>query len=328
MKKGTLQEVIIRKTGEVREVYVPNGNAEDYTIIHNDVLVKRDTYLNERPYKAMFDTLSGGFTFTMIETLKELITDTDFTPSDKTRIMLLGTYVSYENNNRYLIYSNGTPIKKNQLMGLLEMKNRNQFYTFYNLMLEKGVFTEVVENRSTIYLIWSENYHFRGRISGGKQASSQLIKTYDNQIRELYTAKKKNGKQMHTAHSLYTFFTLLPFIHPQSNALCRHPELPVYQSQPFTLHELADLFGYNRTNDFNRVLRNIKIHDMPAVAHSLTNGKDESRIIVNPFIVNRTGTKPNATLFTIFSNSFQILADRNGWTEKQKDNFLNQGNTV
>lgn len=328
MPKGTLQEVIIRETGEIREVYVPEGNAEDYTVIHNNKLSERDAYINERPYKAMFDQLSGGFTFTMVETLKELIADDDFTPSDKTRIMFLGTYVSYEKDSRYLTHGNGNLVRKNQLMDLLELKNRNEFYRLYNLMLDKGVFTEDIVNRNTIHIIWSEKYHFKGKPTRGNKASERLLKTYDTQIRELYTEKKDNGRPMHTAHSLYTFFLLLPYVHPQSNALCRYPEKPYRESQPFTVQELANIFGYERTTDFNRVLRNIKIHGMPAVAISDANGRNNTRIIVNPFVVNRTGRKPNATLFILFSNSFQTLANKRGWSEKQKDDFLKHGETV
>ncbi|WP_262177760.1 hypothetical protein [Saccharococcus sp. Marseille-Q5394] len=322
MTRNEVRPVVDIETGELFEKAIIVDNPENYILIHKDSEANRKEFLKNRVVKSQFDELAGGFSFTMLDTLKELIADEDFTQSDKTRIMFLGTFVSYEKNNRYLTYGNGRPILKNQLMDLLEMTNRKEFYNLYNTMLEKGVFTEDRESRSVIKIIWSKKYHFKGAVSGGSKTSEKLVKSYDKQIRELYRARNSKGKPIHTAHSLFTFFSLLPYVHPESNALCRHPEKPVSQSQPFTIRELADIYGIERVTNFRRLLFRIKIHKMPVVALAQTT--EDSRIYINPFVVNRTGKKPNATLFTLFESSFQRLADRQGWSEEQRQQFLKQ----
>lgn len=321
MTNVQFEEVIIKETGEIRKQWVMD-NPEEYTVIHNDALAKKDAYKKEKPYHTKFNTLSGGFTFTMITTLKNLIADTTFTQAEKTRIMFLGTYISYDKENNYLTYSNGKPVLKNQLMEMLEMTNRKEFYAFYNKLVEVGVITEEVVNRSIIKLLWSNKYHFKGKTTTGAGASDNMVKTYDNQIRELYTEKNAKGKAVHTAHSLFTIFTIMPYVHPVSNSLCKFPDKPCHASEPFTLQELAEVYGYTRTNDLKRMLFRIKLHKMPVVAVSETS--EGTRLFINPFVVNRTGKTPNATLFTMFDSSFNVLAERKGWSETEKQDFLKQ----
>ncbi|XRD24533.1 hypothetical protein AABM34_20350 [Lysinibacillus fusiformis] len=323
MSKGRLKEVADLETGEMVEAWVPdNGTMEDFTVIHKDDQAKKDAYLKSKAIKMNFNILSGGFTFTMMQTLKDLIANTTFTQAEKTRIMFLGTYVSYHSETPYLTHSNGKPLLKSKLKNLLEIANKKEFYAFYNKLVEAGVMKEEIIDRSTVKLIWSEQYHFKGKPSASKVSSDNLIKTFDKQIREMYTLKNEKGKSVHTAHSLYNIFILMPYIHPESNALCKYPEKPYHASEPLTLQDLTDFFGYSRTNDTKRMLFKFVLHGMPVVAIAPTS--ESTRIFINPFVVNRTGKTPNATLFTMFDSSFNMLADRNGWSDKQKQAFLNQ----
>ena len=59
---------------------------------------------------------------------------------------------------------------------------------------------------------------------------------------------------------------------------------------------------------------------MPVVAISETS--EGTNAFINPFLVNRTGKTPNSTLFTMFNASFNKLAEKNGWNEKNKADFL------
>lgn len=322
MTKAQIKQVADIETGELVHTFVTEDDIKNYTLIHNDDLAKKQAYQKEKPYHTKFNQLTGGFTFTMMNTLKNLIADITFTQAEKTRIMFLGTYVSYDKDNRYLTYGNGKPVLKNQLMDLLEITNKREFYTLYNKLVESGVVTEEFESRTVVKLIWSERYHFKGKTTKGLKASENMVKTYDNQIREMYTAKNDKGKALYKANALFTIFALMPYIHPETNALCMFPEKSYHSSQPLTLQELAGVFGYTRSNDFKRMLFRIKLHNMPVVAVSETS--EGTRLFINPFVVNRTGKTPNATLFTMFDSSFNTLADRKGWNEKDKQAFLNQ----
>ena len=313
-----LKKTMDLETGEIIESLV--GDIEDFTFISNESIKKKQEHKKNRLENSNFNILTGGFIFTMMNTLKELIADTTFTQAEKTRIMFLGTYVSYDKNSPREISLLSFPILKNQLMELLEMTNRKEFYAFYNKLVEADVITEDVIDRSTVKLIWSKQYHFKGKTTSGSNSSQNMVKTYDNQIREMYTEKDAKGKAVHTAHSLFNVFTLMPYVHPVSNALCKYPDNPVHASEPFTLKELAGLFGYQRSNDLKRMLFKIKLHKIPVVAIAETS--EGTNIFINPFLVNRTGKTPNATLFTMFDSSFNILADRKKWSDKEKQDFL------
>lgn len=315
----TYETMIYKETGEIADVWVL-PEPERYEIVDKELKKNRDKFLKEKPYQSKFNTLSGGFTFTMMKTLKDLIVNTVFTPAEKTRIMFLGTYVSYNKETPYLTHSNGRPLLKNQLQQLLGMTNRKEFYAFYNKLVTEGVAVEEIINRNEVKLIWSNQYHFKGKAKSGASASKSLVKTYDNQVRELYLMKNDKGKALYTAQSLFNIYTLLPYIHPESNVLCRYPDKPAHASEPFTLQDLATLFNIKRTNDVKRMLLKIKLHDMPVVAISETS--DGTNAFINPFLVNRTGKTPNVTLFTMFSASFNKLAEKHGWNEKDKDDFL------
>lgn len=317
--KPQIKEVMIPETGELLTTWVVQ-NPSNYTIMDNTKLKNKDNYNKGKAFYNKYNTLAGRFTFTMMNTLKDLITNETFTPAEKTRIMFLGTYVSYDKAQPYLTYSNGNPILKNQLQELLGMTNRKEFYTFYNKLVSEGVMVEDTVTRSKVKLIWSNEYHFKGKTTSGASASQNLVKTYSNQVRELYLEKNVNGKPVHTAQSLFNIFALIPYIHPESNSLCRYPEKPAHASEPFTLHDLTEIFQFTRTNDVKRMLLKLKLHNMPVVA--ITETIDGTNAFINPFLVNRTGKTPNASLITMFNASYNALAEKQKWSDSDKTSFL------
>src|SRR5699024_4489276 len=115
--------------------------------------------------------------------------------AEKTRIIFLGTFVSYKENGSYLIHDNGKPILKSKLKSLLEISNNKEFYRFFNKLLDAGIVKEKVINRSNIKLKWNTEYSFKGTASNKQQKETNLIKTFDKQVRELYQEKDEQGKR-------------------------------------------------------------------------------------------------------------------------------------
>ncbi|RIU93312.1 hypothetical protein [Oceanobacillus picturae] len=299
-KNISIQDIALLETGEKLEQVGVIYNPDDYNVINKKSEARKKAYLLSRKEKSEFDALAGRFTFTLASTIIKLNNDKRFSQTEKTRIMYLGTYVSYQEKGSYLMHCNGKYVLKNKLQSLLEMTNKVEFYKFYNKLLLAGIIQEEKLNKSTIKIMWSSEYNFRGKASPEALKEKNLIKTYDNQIRELYHEKDSKGKKVHTANNLYTLFMLMPYVQPESNMICLHPENET-DSCPLTIKDLAEIFNYNRTNDLKRKLFKIKLRGMPVFA-TISNS-NYTHIVVNPFIVYRSNKAPSDALLIHFKDT-------------------------
>ncbi|MGE6630740.1 hypothetical protein [Bacillus sp. NPDC077027] len=303
--------VINYETGEKLEgLFITNP--EQYTIISKEKEVNKKAYLRGKENKELFEELAGRFTFTLSSTIKELNLDQRFTPAEKTRIMFLGTYVTYQEQGSYLRHDNGNFILKNRLQELLEIKNKKEFFTFYNKLVETGILSEEIEGKSTIYLKWNSKYHFKGKPSSSAQKEKNLVKTFDKQVRELYKEKNDKGKAVHTPNNLYTLFMVMPYIHPEANILCKHPENDLNTCEPLTVNELAEMFGFSRSNDLKKKLFKVMLKDLPVF--TIQQNAFVSHILVNPFVVYRSSKAPNPALIVHFRDTAVRLMTNKGIT--------------
>ncbi|WP_404347499.1 hypothetical protein LG311_17870 [Sutcliffiella horikoshii] len=300
-----------RETGEIQDIMVITNPAE-YTVISKEKEANKKAYIRGKENKEMFEELAGSFTFTLSSTIKELNQDQRFTPAEKTRIMFLGTYVTYQEQGSYLRHDNGNFILKNKLQDLFEIKNKKEFYTFYNKLVETGILSEDIEGRSKIYLKWNSKYHFKGKPSSSAQKEKNLVKTFDKQVRELYKEKNEKGKAVHTPNNLYTLFMVMPYIHPEANILCKFPENDLNTCEPLTINELAEMFGFSRSNDLKKKLFKVMLKGFPVF--TIQQNAFVSHILVNPFVVYRSGKAPNPALLIHFRDSAIRLMTNKGIT--------------
>jgi hypothetical protein len=303
-------------TGEVLGSKVVIDEPEKVNVVLSKLSESRKTYLNIKRRKDTFDEIAEGFTFTYISKVSDLHFDTRFTEDEKARIMFLGTYVSYAEKGSLLSFSNGEPLDKKQLRELLEIKEEKKFYSFFNKLIE----AEIIEEVATEYSIgfkWSEEYHFKGKLPKGASVESGYIKTYDKQIQELYKAKNEKGKALHSAKQLYTVFMMLPFVHHETNILCKYPNKPFDKCEPLELDELAKGLGFNRSNDLKRKMLKINLKELPVFRFDQTN--KGTHITVNPFVVWRKNTMPEASLMVTFFDTAKRIAGSKGMKLEMKD---------
>jgi hypothetical protein len=301
-------EYINRNTGELVEgVLVPVG--EGFRITTKEKEDNRKVFLLGKENKEVFYELAGRFTFTLSSTIKELNQDEGFTQAEKTRIMFLGTFVTYQEKGNYLKYDNGKPIKKKHLQELLEMTSDKDFYTFFNKLVSAGIIAEEHHDKSTIYLIWNSKYHFKGKAPATLLKQKNLVKTFDKQVRELYQEKNEKGKTIHTPNNLYTLFMVLPYIHNEENIICKYPENNINECEPLSLSELAEMFGYNRSNDLKRKLFKVRLNGLP-VFEARDNGI-VAFIQVNPFVIWKSKKAPSSALIVTFKETAKRLMNKN-----------------
>lgn len=304
-------EVVIKETGEIKEgIFIENY--ENKSVIDNDTIYKKNEYqANKRDYDNFID-IAGGFSFMLVDTLKELHRDTRFTDADKARLMFLGTYCSYETSGRYLFFNNNKHILKSHLQELLEISNKKEFYKFYNKLVETGIIEEEKLNRFEIRIKWNSKYHFKGKVSKNGIKATDTVKTYDRQIQTLYKEKDAKGKSINTPKNLFVMFMVLPFINSDSGVLCRHPLKPIEQdAEPIQLKELASMFGYSKPSTLKNKLLQCKLYgtNVFVISEGLKDRRKYTRIFVNPFVASRSPKAPNSTHLAMFPDTEKTIVN-------------------
>lgn len=292
----------VDENGEFEDIALVR-NLENKTIIDTDKLNKMKQYqANKRDYDNFID-IAGGFSFMLVDTLKELHKDTRFTDSEKARIIFLGTYCSYETSGRYLLFNNNKYILKSHLQDLLEISNKKEFYTFYNKMVETRIIEEDYRGRFEIRLKWSSDYHFKGKAS-------------------------KNGtKSIDTVKNLYIMFMVLPFINKESGVLCNNPLVDDEEdSQPLELTDLAEMFGYPKPSMIKNKLLKCKLFGTNVFfvgdGMDMKKRRKYTRIFVNPFVASRSPKAPNPTLLALFPDTEKVLSERLKAKQNNKSGFF------
>jgi hypothetical protein len=308
MKEIFKTDIVDLYTGEKLEGVGVIPHFENYRFTRLDILKKRKGYFERKQRNDLFEELDS-FTFTYISKISELHQDERFSDDEKTRIMYLGTYVSYSDKGCFLMFPNGRYIRKKDLKGLLEIKEEMKFYSFYNKLVEARIITEVSTNAGTCWK-WSEEYHIRGKLPKGSGAEAGILKTYDKQIQELYKEKKENGKALHSPKQLYTVFMVLPFVHFETNIICKNPNVPFEETEPLSIVELAKGLGFSRSNDLKRKMLQIELKEQPVF--SFIENKKATHITVNPFVIWRQNQMPNKTLMLHFFDTAKRIAEEKG----------------
>ena len=242
--------VKINKNVEIMEIVDENGEIRKGAFIENyeggfyqpESVEKMKQYQIEKRNYEVFADIVGGFSFMLVDTLKELHKDTRFTDIEKARIMFLGTFCSYESSGRYLFTNNNRHILKSDLQELLEVTNKQEFYKLYNKLVETEIIEEEVISRSEIRLKWNDKYHFKGATSSKGVKSVDTVKAYDRQIQTLYKEKNAKGKNINTPKNLYVLFMILPFINSESGVLCNQQHNPIEEAcEPLELNDIAEM---------------------------------------------------------------------------------------
>jgi hypothetical protein len=306
---------------QVMELINRDGEINQYKVLTSDnvIVSSKESFENKKKYQdgkkdyEQFEDIAGGFSFMLIETLKELHKDTRFTDIEKARIMFLGTFCSYEDSGRYLYTNNNKFILKSDLPGLLELTNKKEFYKLYNKLVETGIIEESVINRTEVRLKWNSKYHFKGKASKNGTRSTDTVKAYDRQIQALYKEKNAKGKSINTPKNLYILFMVLPFINKESGVLCNHQHITVEDDcEPLELSEVAEMFGYTRTSLLKTKLMNCKLFGTNVffIGEGILDRKKYTRIYVNPFVSSRSSKAPNPSLLAMFPSTDRAIVEQ------------------
>jgi len=182
----------------------------------------------------------GGFIFALFEYEEQLnIENSDITQSDLTKLIFIATYIDYENYlKNYSKFINKTKLKE-----LLKL-DRNNFSKFYNRMKSLNIFEEVEDK-----IKFNTEYFIKGKITKKTLNSNDAGRLYINTIRHLY-----NNVNYRYHNTLGIYFKLIPFLHVESNIVCKNPE-DLY-CNPICLSEFAKMIKYD-SKSYGKLIKNL-----------------------------------------------------------------------
>ncbi|MED4038117.1 hypothetical protein [Niallia taxi] len=255
---------------------------------------KQDEFiLRKRKVETEFDLYNeeaGKFIWSYPDKIQYLIHSEEFTKSDLTMIFYLATYI---NGFGYITFdNNNVKMSKKDIQERLGI-SRNAFSNFFNKLVNHQILIP-----EEVGFKWDETYNFYGKTKG-KAKPKMLVRTYVNQVRELYEAVKPDGKKKHSAVSLYPVFALVPYLHNSTNIVCKNPEVKnIEDIEYFNLKEITKLLVLNQTKKVSSGLSSLLL-DGQTVFVKVTS-KNETYFKLNPRIFWKGTTAPDKRLVAEF----------------------------
>ncbi|MGG6362654.1 hypothetical protein ACQ5SI_26265 [Peribacillus frigoritolerans] len=276
---------LVSNDGEVVGEYNPD---EQY--IRNK---KQDDFMKEKMQrnKAMdeFNKENGKFIWSYPERIRQLIKSEEFRKADLTMIFYLATFV---NGTGFLSHDNQLKFTKKDIQQKLGI-GRNLFGKFYNKLIEHEILIATDKNYK-----WSETYNFYGATTG-KAKPKMLVRTYVEQVRELYEAKTETGKKKYSAINLYPVFALVPYLHHSSNIVCKNPDVKnIEDIEYFNLREITELLDLNQSKKVSSGLQSILLNGQTTFVKSESKG--ETYYKLNPRIFWRGTEAPDKKMVAEF----------------------------
>lgn len=246
-----------------------------------------------------FDAL-GGFVFTIYKRLDSLYDNNTLTIEDKAKILLLATYMGYDNKVKY---KNNIPILKQQLGLILRIGDRAT-RNFLNKVTKLGI----VEINKDKEIILNNNLFIKGNTQNIKIDSKDFgyIRVFINSYQYLYenipTRKLKY---------LGIIYNILGYVNFYHNVIVKNnpEEKDISKVEPMTLREMLTVCGYKEDmspsteSGIKKILLNIKLkNNMPLFAIVHTDNK--TKILINPYVTYASSNINtwNSTLELIFKN--------------------------
>lgn len=232
-------------------------------------------YARNRSTMGIFADENGGFVSALYESCMTMAERfTSLNQSDIARLMFIGTYTGYSDGR--LRHDNGNTLDRAGLLKLTGM-SRARFSEFYNRLLTEDILREDGDTFKVNPTVFQRGEHGEGT------EDRQRIRLYRRTIRELYGEYGKG----HGIKQLAIVFTVIPFLHYNTNIICFNPQEYHYdQIQPMTVDKLAALLGYGQTSKLKTAMNNVKLGGKPVFTFvEDIHDKRKRRIVVNPRVI-------------------------------------------
>lgn len=186
----------------------------------------------------------GRFFWSLYDTATTLFSQ--LKPATLTRLMVLGTYMNYENE---LVEDDGTPMTQHGIQNALGIGERMTRY-----ILEELRALDIIAENDGIYIL-NNTFFTRGRISEADLNASfddgkSVKRVYADGVRALYRAASQASVK-----KLCPIFRIMPYVNKEYNIVCFNPlEKHKPAIRPMLVGDVAEVTGTRRA-DANRVQR-------------------------------------------------------------------------
>lgn len=186
----------------------------------------------------------GRFFWSLYDTASTLFSQ--LKPATLTRLMVLGTYMNYENE---LVEDNGVTMTQLGIQNALGVSERMTRYILGELKA-----LDIITDNEGVYLL-NPTFFTRGRISEADLSASfddgkSVKRVYADGVRALYHAASQASVK-----KLCPIFRIMPYVNKEYNIVCFNPlEKHRPAIRPMSVGDVAELTGTRRA-DANRVQR-------------------------------------------------------------------------
>lgn len=199
----------------------------------------------------------------------------DLSSSDTTRLMLVATYMNYDNK---LVFENNKPITKENINLLLKISDR-ECRRFYKTMIDNNIF---YEKDDCLYI--NTKYFYRGKMGYTPiRYDASTTRLYINGVRTIY------NQVTPMAHKQLGYvFAILPYVNIDYNMVCTDPkETNLDDICYLTLGDFCEIINYDLHNIrrlINSFKKCISINDEHVISFVYNGAYEDMKIYVNPQI--------------------------------------------
>ncbi|MGL4801977.1 MAG: hypothetical protein ACRC18_06900 [Cetobacterium sp.] len=251
----------------------------------------------------------GGFVFLVYQRLSVMFDDTVLSPEDKARVLLLTTYMGYDNKIKF---NNSNPILKSHLPIILRV-NEKTSRNFINKIESLNIISIVDKE-----IILNEHLFIKGVTSSNKNIKNNdfgYTRLFVNSYQYLYENLPKSKLKY-----LGFVYNILGYINFHHNVIVKtNPnEKDISNIEPMTFNEMLVICGYKEDmlpaakSRLKRAILGIKLsNDTPLFA--LVDTDNITKILINPHVVYASSNINTwtSTLEIIFMQNKKIKSDQN-----------------
>ena len=285
-------------TGEVFEERILKSN-EQVKVTRNLTSEQRKYNKNKWDVEAMTRS-QHGFVWVFYFNNELLFTSDTLSKANVARLMMLATYMNYENA---LVLDDTVNEKVIKFKGAVEYMNKKDIQRVLNLTngTFKQFYKEVTEARILIeadgrYSLSNEHF-YKGEINSKRKAvNGKYTRMYVKTVRQIYSSMRTSK------HTLLSYvFQLIPCIHYSTNFLCKDMVSPYKSIDYMNIEDICNYLGLSTDKDnmrkMKKELMSIHVECNGRMAHLIneviysSSTSSKQRFVFNPHVVTSISQK-------------------------------------
>lgn len=285
-------------TGEVLEERKLNKN-EQLKVVRKITPKQREHYKNKWDMQAMTRSLNG-FVWVFYFNNELLFSKEVVSKANVTRLMMLATYMNYNNQlviseeifgGDYIKFNDADYMNKKDIQQVLNLKDRT-FHLFFKEVANANI---LIEEDGKFLL--NQQYFYKGEINSHREKIwSSYTRMYVKPIRQIYNSMKV------TKHNLLSYvFQLIPCVHYSTNFICKNLDSSRETLDYMNIKDICEFLGLSTDKDNMRKLRKDlmsihveyggrKAHLINEVIYSSSTNYKQ-RFVFNPYVVTSISQK-------------------------------------